>query len=495
MNIQPQFHTHRYVGEVCRLHGQSIVECRLPGSEISSILAVNAKVVSIECACQDGEVRYSGKALLNVVYEDGDKKVCRAERGAEFFHKAEGREVTPSCFAKTSLSCANVTWRREGSGLYISIVVDADIGVYGGKQIEYLAGGEGLIVKQKPLTLCKTVCVSGETDGEDEFDCDYVGDILLHDERAVAHRVSANAGTLQIEGEMLVNICILKSDNSVCAYERLTPFSMQIPCEEAFGHVTADAAVCVKSAHITADVDEEKGTSKIVLEYVLSADCRLYVKEELLAVEDAFSTLAETTLKKENGQGRYLTNCIKCNERVNGIAAILPAVDGEYTLQAAVLPRAEAACKKTQSGAEIEGAVQAEILFVGADGTHRSSTLSLPFVFPVQAQGEHFEVDCAVCSLNVRKKKGGEMEAEATLKLCLRAYDESKWEYVAELVEGEPIPEETCAFSVYLPRANDDLWTVAKRLNRAPEELQKSNPTLEFPLKAGAKIFVYRQIV
>jgi hypothetical protein len=73
-----------------------------------------------------------------------------------------------------------------------------------------------LIVKQKPLTLCKTICVSGETDGEDEFDCDYVGDVLLHDERAVVHRVSANAGTLQIEGEMLVNICILKSDNSVC---------------------------------------------------------------------------------------------------------------------------------------------------------------------------------------------------------------------------------------------------------------------------------------
>ena len=494
MTIQPQFHTHRYVGEICRLHSQSIVECRLPGSEISSILAVNAKVFSVESVCQDGEVRYSGKAILNVVYEDGDKKVCRAERGAEFFHKAEGRDVTPSCFAKTELSCANVTWRREGSGLYLSIVVDANIGVYGGKQLEYLSGGDGLIVKPQTLTLRKTVCVSGETDGEDEFDCDYVGDILLHDERAVAHRVSANAGVLQIEGEMLVNICILKSDNSVCAYERLTPFSMQVPCEEAFGHVTADAAVRVKSAHITADVDEEKGRSKIVLEYVLSADCRLYVKEELLAAEDAFSTQAEIALKKEHGQGRYLTNCIKCNERVSGVAAITPAVEGEYVLQAAVLPRAEAACRKTQNGVEIEGAVLAEVIFVGGDGTHRSATLSLPFLFPVDAQGEDFEADCAVCSLNVRKKKSGETEAEATLKLCLRAYGESGWEYVSELTEGEPIPEETCAFSVYLPRANEDLWTVAKRLNRAPEELQKSNPTLEFPLKEGAKLFVYRQI-
>lgn len=494
MSIQPQFHTHRYVGEVCRLRGQSIVECRLPGSEISSILAVNAKVFSVESVCQDGEVRYSGKAILNVVYEDGEKKVCRAERGAEFFHKAEGGAVTPSCFAKTELSCANVTWRREGSGLYLSLVVDADIGVYGSKQIEYLAGGEGLIVKPQSLVLHKTVCVSGETDGEDEFDSDYVGDILLHDEKALAHRVSANAGVLQIEGELLVNICVLKSDNSVCAYERLTPFSMQIPCEEAFGHVTAEAAVCVKSAHITADVDEERGKSKIVLEYVLAADCRLYVKEELAAAEDAFSTSAEIRLKKENGQGRYLTNCIKCNERVSGAAAITPAVDGEYALQAAVLPRAEAVCRKTENGAEVEGAVLAEVVFVGTDGTHRSATLSLPFLFPVEAQGEHFEADCAVCSLNVRKKKSGETEAEATLKLCLRAYGEGEWSYICELTEGEPIAEETSAFSVYLPLEGEDLWTVAKRLGRAPEELQKSNPELEFPLKEGAKIFVYRQI-
>ena len=43
MSIQPQFESYRYIGEVCRLRGQSIVECRLPGSEISSILAVHAK--------------------------------------------------------------------------------------------------------------------------------------------------------------------------------------------------------------------------------------------------------------------------------------------------------------------------------------------------------------------------------------------------------------------------------------------------------------------
>ena len=64
MSVKPQYETYRYVGEICRLRSQSIVECRLPGSEISAILAVYAKAVPADCTCADGEVHYNGKLLL-----------------------------------------------------------------------------------------------------------------------------------------------------------------------------------------------------------------------------------------------------------------------------------------------------------------------------------------------------------------------------------------------------------------------------------------------
>ena len=494
MSIKPQFESYRYIGEVCRLRGQSIVECRLPGSEIGSILAVHAKAVPTECACADGETHYSGKMLISVVYEDGDKKICRAERGAEFFHKIDGNAVTPACFAKAALVTENITWRREGSGLYISVIVDAELTVYGGKQIEYLTGGEGLIVQSGALALCKTVCVSGETESEDEFEADYLGDILLHSENAIVHRVQAGGGQIDIEGELALNICVLKSDESVCSYERLIPFRMQIPCEEAFGHIASNARVSVKSAYLTAGTDEEKGKSKIVLSYCLAADCFLHIQEEISVATDAFSRSAEIQLKKAKDRGRYLTNTVKCTERVNGIAALSPVLDGEYTLQAAVLPRAELVCHKTERGTEAEGAVLADVLLCAPDGTHKKAELSLPFVFPVGAEGDIVEADCVVCGLNIRRKKNGETEAEATLKLCFRVFEERSWEYLSEVTEGEAYEQEEGAFSVFLPRAGEGLWQVAKRLRCAPEELQKSNPELEFPLKEGGRIFVYRQI-
>ena len=432
--------------------------------------------------------------LLCVVYEDGDKKVCRAERGAEFFHKAEGAFIAPSCFAKTSLSTENVTWRREGSGLYISIVVDADIIVYGAKQMEYLMGGDGMIVKKGTVGIYKTVSVSGETEDEDEFDTDYVGDILMHSETAVVNRVNVSGGQIDLEGELNLNICVLKSDDSVCSYERLIPFKMSIPSEEAFGKVTAGARVFVKSARLSAGTDEEKGASHIVLSYSLAAECYLVIRDEISVVEDGFSLSSEMSLKKQNEGGMYLTNQSKGAERVSGAAVLSPEIDGEYTLQAAVLPRAEIAIKKGERSMEAEGAVLAEVLLCGTDGTHRSATLTLPFVFSVDVNGDRVEADCMVCGLNVRRKKSGETEAEATLKLTFRSFEERSWTYISEMTEGEEYPDNDSGFSVFMTEAGEDLWQVSKRLSCAPEDLKKSNPNLEFPLKEGERIFVYRQI-
>ena len=489
---KPQFESYRYVGEICRLKSQSIVECRFAGSEIGSVLAVQANAVPSEGVCKDGEVQYGGKVLICVVYEDVDKKICRVERGVEFFHKTEGKEVNPSCFVKTALSSDNVSWRREGSGLYLSVVVQADLTVFGGRQTEYLIGGEGLIVKRDKMRVCKNICVSGETEGEDEFDTDYVGDVLLHEETALVSKVTAAAGQLDLEGEIAVHICVLK-DAEVCSYERLIPFRMQIPCEDAFGNVSASASVQVKSAYLTANMDEEAGKSKMVLSYTLAADCYLSMEEDISIVSDAFSLKQELSLKRVKAGGRYLTKHLRLTDRIGGIATLSPETEGEYALQAAVLPRVELAFRKTENGWEAEGVAQAEVLMKGVDGV-KKSTLSLPFIFPLDVEGDEIEGEGIVCSLNVRRKKNGETEAEGTLKCVVRCYERREWEYVGEVRIGEAYPEETCGFSVVLTGAGEDLWQVSKRLCCEPETLQKNNPDLVFPLKERTKICVYRQI-
>jgi len=94
-----KYENYRYTGEVCQVKTQSVVECRFPGAEMATVLAVQARVVESKCVCADGEVKYDGKLLLGVLYEDGSKRICRAERGAEFYHKASHAEIAPACDA------------------------------------------------------------------------------------------------------------------------------------------------------------------------------------------------------------------------------------------------------------------------------------------------------------------------------------------------------------------------------------------------------------
>ena len=155
-----------------------------------------------------------------------------------------------------------------------------------------------------------------------------------------------------------------------------------------------------------------------------------------------------------------------------------------------MLPRAEIVCKN----GEAEGAVFAEVLLTGADGGYRSATLSLPFAFPLDTNGLHAETDCIVCGLNLRRRKEGGTEAEATLKIVTRCYEEREWSYLGAVKEGAPYEAEKSAFSVYVPVEGEELWSLAKRLKQTPEELVRCNPELSFPVPAGQRIYVYRQI-
>ena len=78
--------------------------------------------------------------------------------------------------------------------------------------------------------------------------------------------------------------------------------------------------------------------------------------------------------------------------------------------------------------------------------------------------------------------------------MVVKTYDGFAAEYVCEALEGEAYVESDCGVSVFLPKAGEDLWQVSKRLKRTPEELEKSNPDLKFPVEKGERILVYRKI-
>ena len=492
MSVKPQYNTHHYTSELCKLQSQSIVECRLQSGEIASVLTVHARAVPEEITCLDGEVKYSGKLFVTVVYRDLDGKICRAERGAEFFHKAQNDKINPSCFAKADFVCNGIKTRREGSGFFLSIVVEAKICVYGSLGVEYLVSGEGLEMKTTSAQVYKTICVSGDTEEEDVFEMDGVSDVLLHSERANVAQAFVSNGKISIIGEVNLSLCLLK-DESVCSYERQIPFTVELPIDEWTEKMPVNAKTEVKSAILNVNTDEETGKSRVSLSLVLYSECLTYLKEEITVCDDLFSTENELVIKRQKVGGRYLTNVQRFTERIGGGASLSLSFEGEIGLQSVVNPRVEIAFKRTGGvNGDAEGYVEAELLFCGEDGV-KSTSVTLPFVFPVQADEGEVEIEGSVYGLSVRRL-GSKFEAEGTLKVIVKSYRESSCEFVCEVEEGKVIEKKTSAVSIYIPTVGDGLWEIAKKLGCKCEDVVKSNPELEFPIKGGERLFIYRQI-
>lgn len=491
--MKAHYQTYRCGGELCRAEGQSMVECRMAAQEIQKVIDVEARAVLLQATCENGEIKYGGKLYLTVLYVDQEGKLSRAERGAEFFHKAENGGITPACSAVGRLDVENTSVRRDGASVVIACVVGGRFAVFGERVADYLSGGEGLIVKKKNAVLCKAYTATAAFEETDEFETDYAQDILLHGESAIVTDVRTDVGLVEVTGEIALHFCALRRDGSLCTYERIAPFKAQVLCDSALPSLTATAKVYVQSAYMTADTDEEKGRSKIAVDFALSAVVTVYEKDELSVVDDAFSTEVFTTLQRANESTRYALNGEMITERIHGT----PVIDGGVELEgktpcAVVFPSATVSLIEHLGEVTAEGVIEGKVLYVGEQGEYALARLSLPFAMPI-AVGADSEVDCCVCGLSVRVRAGGETEAEATLKLRITPFEQAAFDCVNEVVEGEARMQPSAGISVYVTQRGDGLWETAKRLCVPPEQIESENPELNFPLQGEERLVIYRQ--
>ena len=491
--MKAHYQSYCYGVELCKAEGQSIVECRMAAGDIGGIVDVEAHAALLQASCESGEVKYGGKLFLTVLYTDSEGKLCRAERGAEFFHRAEHSGVTPACSAQGELSIERVDTRRDGASIVVACVVGGRFSVFGERCMEYLTGGEGLIVDAEDVLLGKVYTANTAFEEADEFETDYAQDILLHGESVIVTDVRADMGVVDVGGEIALHFCMQRRDGSLCTYERTVPFKAQVLCDGATPSSTATAKVAVQSAYLTADTDEERGRSKIAVDFTLTAAVCVYEKEELSVGRDAFSTECFLSLKQQKEATMYALNGENRTERIHGVPVLegLNSMAGK-TPCAVVSPSASVRLCQGEQGVEVEGVIEGKVLYQNEGGGYGCVKMQLPFLFPFSAALDS-ELSCSVCGLSVRLRASGELEAEGTLKMRVTPYERLGVSCICEAAEGEQRPKQCAGISVYMTERGDGLWETAKRLCVPPEQLREENPSLCFPLKGEERLVIYRQ--
>mgnify|MGYP001622880931 CR=1 FL=1 len=498
MSVSGKYEKIEYIASGKKINAQSIVECRLNDWADNRVLAVNARAVYGGAEVLSGEVRYGGRLYFTVLAATPEGSVIGGERGAEFSHRAECESAAPAQTAEVALRVEKVEVRKDGRALVLSAILSAEIELFAPAEISYLSGGEGVVCDFRPVRLTQVYACRGEAEIEEEFDTDYVGDVLAHSETVFINRVVASAGALEVSGE--INLGILakrEGESDTVSYERLIPFRAEIPCDDAVTGCGCTASGFIRSVNVSASCDEDKNRCRIAAEFTLELRGRVYRGENVHMSADAFCPGFESTLERAEIASREPVAAFTASERISGTAAISESVDFACALQAVAFGGCLAAASAEDGFVTCEGVVSAYVLMKDGEGNPKSCEVSLPFSFPVKCdrarKGQSAEVGAIACGIAARQKKEGELEAECALKLYFTLFASESSSAVTHIEAGEPAPECDVAVSVYVPCVGDGLWEIAKKLGRSPEEVRRTNAGLEFPLNGSERIVVYRK--
>lgn len=486
MSLSTQSAAGAYSRRVAVIKSQSIVEIRFSGREAGEIVAVYPQVCLTSCEVGSGRVTYGGRLICTVVYTDDDGKLCRIQKGAEFSHFADEEALAPANTALCTLACEKTQVKRDGSSYVVATVIGAEISVFATAERNILTSAEGAVTLTETKKLYSAVTFSGESEVEDDFDCN-AEDVLVPAAEVLVTDCNVRAGVAEITGEIYLSLLAIREGKPVC-FDRIVPFRSEISCEDALLARKASCRAEIKEISVEASVDEEKGKCGVSAVIQLSFCGLYYDEEETNLILDAFSIENELKLCYAEENVCPCTEIKIFSERVSGLCATKAKLDFSCAMLAAALPRAEFV--RNQKG--IEGSITANLLYE-QNGEIHSTEVNLPFsVELIGLNNLSGLISVAVCGVNIRQRSEGECEAEAVLKISVADSEDCTVKYICELTEAEKLKASDCAISVYIPVAGDDLWNTAKNLRRSPEDIKATNPDLAFPLTGSERILVFR---
>ncbi|MGN1372628.1 MAG: DUF3794 domain-containing protein [Candidatus Coproplasma sp.] len=475
-----------------QVESRSVVESRFPqSSEICEIIAVEPQLSTLSCEVADGRVNYGGKIVLTIVYSDEEGKLCRMQKGVEFSHYCDGEEFAPAQTGVCSLKCDKLSFRRDGSSFVISAIVAASICVYEQGERAYVTAAEGAFIRNEELTLCSQITFSGESEAEDDFEADSLIDVLIPSAKAVVLSAECGTGDVDISGEIYLSLFAMRRQSPVCI-ERVIPYKMTVPCDEASAGVNAAARVEISDLNLTANVNEDKGRCNLNFSCTINVNGWFTATHTESIATDAFASDNRLNLTFESETSTSCREIKVYSENVKGLATTKNKLGYDCQFLAVVLPTAE--CEYNAVEGSAEGAISC-LLIYQQGGEIKSSEVTLPVSVPLKGvaqSGQDVRLDIAVGGMSVKLKAEGEAEAAATLKICATVCDRREITYLSAMEEGEAIQPNDCAVSVFLPAAGDGLWEVAKKLNKSPSDVVACNSELTFPLSGKERILIYR---
>ena len=500
MQLQPVFETVTATAPQIQVVDHVKTDCKtdVVSESIKKVLNVAVFPSLINTSTEDGKIKYTAKAVFYVCYLDQNDEVRKSECSNEFSgimtcEDTPGRAVTHLSVEKTE---ADVS----GINLKVSALISVKAEIFKNAEIQALSGGEDLVCNREDMPFKRGFGIKeGAYPVEEQFTLPYqVEEVLYHRAEPIITAVQCGVGSIIIDGEVRLSAILLQKGEKkdIIKTNKNLPYRVEIEYEDAMPSFTAISKVSLKSFKTDVEVDADGDKSQVTLSAMLAFNSEAFSTETVPVATDLFSLSHDVETDKQENLVCDVDDVRTCTHKTN---CVFPCDENpaEVTIKAIAGEKVEILSVCATNGELLfTGTLTATAYFVTSDLKTFTRKIDLPLEFKCDcaiSDGCYIDAiavaECNNCSLTAN---GIEFDLEMTLTVY--PTKQKRFVCIKDVKCVCEKQQKACAISVYLAYKNEDLWSLAKRLNVKPEILSETNPDLKFPLDGTERIVIYRQI-
>lgn len=271
--------------------------------------------------------------------------------------------------------------------------------------------------------------------------------------------------------------------------------------EEEINGITSDMIPTVSYEILNHDLmleEDDLGEVRIINnEFIIKANIKVFSKENIDTIKDAYSTKCLIGLKKNDHEVGILHGV---NSSESTVKYNIQLKENDLKPEQIIL--ANAVIILTDKGVVkdrviIEGIIKADVLYKTSDEDRYLSSVKaeIPFSSAIDIFGADENMKSIVKGSleNIDTSiEGNSIAIKATIILTGKVLYEMNKEFVSDIIEEEgDIPEKKASITIYVVGEGDDFWNLAKKYNTTVSDLMKINK-IEDPehIEEGQKLLI-----
>jgi len=468
------------------------------------ILETSARCFVGEVSHEGNEVRVSGRVVTRVIFID-EMDTFNSQEKTETFNERlvlSNAESVVSVTPNAHLVDTRVTDSSSMHHVEVQNIVDITLLGLISREATFVRDVQGDCESRREKVSVSTfgMRIENRFEVEETIDLDKNCEgVLGTDLSAYIRDIVVGDGKVTVKGAVCVNVVATRRAEELSIFNDMIEFDFSKTITNAQINMNDHVMGQVTITNVTVRAENrEKPTLVVTGELCFMG--HTVISEEIEQISDAFSFTNLLNFASGNVEGCSalaqhnsvveIEGNVTMTEKMPFITRVV-SVGHSRISSVNIIP--------VNDKATLEGVMMTNITFECEERVLHSHVVAVPFQATVKMEGitatHSIQTHLSVLSSKVKARRGKELLVDAKLGLSISSTTTKTSTVVADVIVGETIARDDSAILIYTVGENETLWDIAKRIACRTSEILAQNPDAETSLKAGDKIFIYRQQV